>query len=175
MKSMIINNALLLLPMLTTLSCVSQTNLSNAVSESRNGALNLSYIDSSGKGYEKGLVGGMRMKVMFRNIQFNKQTNFVNVEGLATVFFNERDTIGLCCVDYFIAKPIKGYLTNIIRLGKTNSNQIENASKPDGYFSFEIKLDKDDRLYFVGREGTGLEEYNIGGVCFGVQPIKTKK
>jgi len=165
MKSFIINSFFPLFLMLTTLSCASQNNFVKKVSESRNDSPHLSYLDSSGKGYERGLIGGMRMKVVFKRIEFDKNSSLVKVEGVATAFFNEADTVGLCCVDFFIAQPLKGYLTKIRKLGETNSNQTGNSSKPDGYFSFEIKLSNQDRLYFVSSGGTGLEEYDIGNAC----------
>ncbi len=158
-----------------TLSCASQLNLSKAISESKNETINLSYIDSSGKGYERGLIGGMRMKVIFRNIEFTKQANLIKVEGVAAVFFNEKDRVGLSGGCDCVAQPVKGYLTKIRKLGETNSSQLVDASKPDGYFSFEITVDKEDRLYFISRGGTGLEEYDIGKVCFKISPITKEK
>jgi hypothetical protein len=169
MKIVLKNNPLLLLLLLITLDCTSQVNLSKTVSISVNELPNLSYVDSSGNGYERGLVGGMRMKVVFRNVDFKKYTGVVQVEGVIAVFNNEKDTVGLCCVDYFIAQPVSGYLTKIRKLGKTNSNQIGDASKPDGFFSFKTVLYRNDKLYFIGAGGKGLEEYNIGDACWGIK------
>lgn len=103
--------------MLTALSCASQVNLSRIVSESRNDTRNLVYVDSSGNGYERGLIGGMRVKVVFRNIGFSKQSNVVKVEGVTTVYSDEKDTVGFCCVNYFIGQPMKGYITKVRKLG----------------------------------------------------------
>lgn len=167
MKTFVINSFFPLFLMFTTLSCASQKNLVQKLSESRNDSPHLSYLDSSGKGYERGLIGGMQMKVIFKRIEFDKKTSLLIVEGQTTTYISQTDTVGLCCVGFFIAQPNNGYLTKIKKLGETNSNQTGNPSKPDGYFSFEIKINAQDRLYFASSGGTGLEEYDIGNACLG--------
>lgn len=156
-----------LLPlMLLTLGCASQKKLVTAISESRNNEWGLSYIDSSGNIYNSwGVYGGLTMTVIFSRIEFNKETSHLKIEGLTTTPAMSSDTIGLCCVDYFIAQPVNGYLTNIRKMGRSNSTQTGDGLKADGYFSFDIILDKKDRLYFVNTENGGLQEYAIGKVC----------
>src|SRR6266498_1679665 len=129
MKTFKVNRFSFLITIVTALSCASQSNLSKTLSKSTNVEWRLSYIDSSGKTYQRGLYGGVAMKVVFKNVEAIKKNNLVKVEGMTTAFFNDKDTVGLCCVNYFIARPVNGYLTKIRKLGETNTHQTGDSSK----------------------------------------------
>jgi len=154
---------------------VSQVNLSQQLLITRNKDPKLKYIDSSGNRYARGKYADMPMTVDFYFVEFNRTNKTVTVRGIATVLKDKNDTIGLCCVNYFIAKPIRGYLTSIRKLGQTNSQDVNDKTKRDGYFSFKISIDKEDHLYFISGEGKGLEEYDIGKTCFDSQTGLVKK
>jgi hypothetical protein len=152
--------------MLLFLSCRAQKDLSKVLWENRNRKIVLEYRDSSGNYYDRGTYSGMVLHVIFNSVKYDVKKGKVKVNGITSAGFNEKDTAGLCCVHYFLAEPVNGYLTNIRKLGVSN-NSSKDSSKPDGFFDFEASISKDDRLYFSSVSGSGLQEFYIGKVCYG--------
>jgi hypothetical protein len=148
-----------------SLNCQAQKDLSNVLAKYNSTLDVLEYRDSSGNYYDRGDYGGLFLEVYFRKVEFDFCTKLVKVEGITSSGSNEKDTVGLCCVYYFLAVPINGYLTNIRNLGVSNSDS-ENQSGPEGFFRFETKLAQQDRLYFVSKGRSGLQEFKIGEALY---------
>jgi len=164
MKTVKIIHFFCLVLMLSALSCSSQKNLVTTLYESKNKEEGICYTDSSGHFYYSwDSFGGVLVDVVFINAEFDVETKHLKIEG-RTIEKDRKDTFGFCCVDYFIARPVNGYLTNIRELGQTNNPKNNDKSKPAGYFSFNVLINSDDRLYIKNEMGGGLQEFLIGKV-----------
>jgi len=127
----------------------------------------LEYWDSIGKYYDRGEYSGVALQVIFSVVQFNASTKKVKVQGITSAGFNRQnhDTLGLCCVQYFLATPVGQKLTKLRLLGVSNDHSLNKGEK-EGAFNFEVEISKDDRLYFSSYSGSGLQEFRIGEVCY---------
>lgn len=151
---------------ISVFSCSAQRNLSKVFSESQNDK-RLEYKDSSGKYYSswESSIGGLFLFVLVNKVEFDPVHTVVNIKGITSSGYDSKDTVGLCCVHYFLAKPVNGILTNIRNLG-ISGKEDKNRSVREGEFEFKTKVIKGDKLYFCSAAGSALQEFDIGKVCF---------
>jgi hypothetical protein len=117
------------------------------------------YEDKDNNVFQTKILTGIPMKVVFKNVAITKKSETFLIEGL-TVVANMKDTLGLCCIDYFLAKRKGDSIYNIRRLGESNAKDF-NPKYESGYFSFEVKIHPGDKLYFCGSGGGDLREFFV--------------
>lgn len=148
--------------------CFGQRDFTRELSESaKESSSFIEYRDSTMKYYSNFTknYGGVYLFIIFKAANFDSKTGIVKIEGFTAAAPEEPESVGIGGVPFFLAQPVDGYLKNIRMLGISDSIP-NNRGKPEGYFYFETKINRNDRLYFSSDKGEALQEFVIGEVLY---------
>jgi len=122
------------------------------------------YTDRNSRIFNAREIADIDTRIVFDKVQLNKNDGSLFVSGQVIVVLEDStERMGFCCLFIFIAQTIGDSLVSIDKIGETNSN-LENPSKPYGYFEVIFKPTTDKKLFFCSEIGAGLHEYSLSRI-----------
>ena len=119
------------------------------------------YVDKDSIRFTACEIADVETKVIFDKVSINEPDSSVLVVGQLVVELTDTTVrMGFCCSYVFIAETVSDSLISIEKIGVINSN-LDNPSKPDGYFEVVFKPMPQKKLFFCSELGAGLHEYSI--------------